>query len=145
MATTQDLSACTCCGAIACDCSDCATGFWTEFTFTIAGFLNQVGGTCDCPSLDGTWTVYYRGSCVWSTDEQYSNVDCGTGSYWTLYREAGGYRLVSIIEGLAIQLFSDPVNCVDAFDMTGGPLSGSCMPTTHTVTMTPGGAWTPCP
>lgn len=150
--TTSGDGLCCCSGSGGgCDCPCCTSGYWTQWTFTITGMANQVGGTCDCPSYNGTWTVKYRGydafaaQCIWTTDENQTTGACGNGPVWTLGLGTDCFVTLTSQEG-STQLSLAAFDCIsDGQVLSGGPLGGQCLPTLMTTTLHPGGVFVPCP
>lgn len=71
-----DASGCSCClTGSPCDCPCCQHGYWTAYTFTVAGITDGLSCIGACSTFNGTWILRHRGGCTWTTDEV---TDCGT-------------------------------------------------------------------
>ncbi len=80
------------------DCCGCEVSP-REWSFSVAGVAN---GTCaTCTDFNSTWSVVYKGGCLWT--ERTSGGICTPGTPWTLACSAGTWTLsTSNIEGAAV-------------------------------------------
>jgi hypothetical protein len=131
------------CGCPECDCLCCLDGYWSQYTFTVAGIADE--GTCPgCVDLNGTWTMTYNGPCSWVTGLPEVPFCAGTNSYWSLTCFEGTWRLENHVEGTVYTTTDDL--CVDGGTLTldfTGP--GFCTDYPPTVTISPAGVFVPCP
>jgi hypothetical protein len=128
------------CTGFICPCECCLSGFWTQYTFTVAG-ITDPGGCAACTTLNGTWVlIFQEDSCRWTTRD--ASFCAGTGPFWTLSCSGGTWSLVSHTDG---SLYTT----TDDLCITGGTLDltspgSTCDTYPATITVSPIGSFIPC-
>lgn len=147
-------ASCICCTTGSpCDCLCCTGGYWTEYTFTVSGITNRVCG--DCTAWNGTWTLKYRGGCLWTTDDVATDPYCaalpGGDPMWSLACDsATGLWTLSSTIGMGLVLLSSAYPgtnyCFYGGFLSGGAAPHACFPlrTGLEVELLPGGTFVDC-
>lgn len=141
-----------CCATYLCDCTCCPDGYWTEYTFTIPTLTDGIACLGECSRYDGTWTVKYRGNCLWTTDEVSVTDDCIGNNFdvgdpiYQLTCTDGLFQLLGIYQTIQ-WLTSDGNFCIDGGTMAYSvyDLTAACFVVpSEDLVVTPGGVFVPC-
>lgn len=142
-----------------CDCLCCPDGFWTRWTFTVvvtsAGTIPPCPEACDITRAaadSGTFTLHKRVGCSWTTNEVHSaepeGCDLAPGPYWSLSCDGTYWRLTNTINSSALyraDLASYPCDDDIVFGYDPAYTPNACTTYSVTVTLSPAGAFVPCP